>query len=229
MLLAIDTATRYASVAFYNSSGIVAEQSWYSPNNHSVEMMPAIVQMAERQGISPEDLTAVAVAKGPGSFTGLRIGMSLAKGLCLALGIPIIAIPTLDIITYAVGDPGCPVLAVLEAGRGRICVATYRFEEGLPAQVGEIELVKENEWVVDAKEPVLVAGEVSAELAERLSAQPNAENIAIASLAGSLRRAGYLAELAWERLQAGQTDDLDTLSPIYLHYPAPNKGPSDAS
>jgi len=60
---------------------------------------------------------------------------------------------------------------------------------------------------------------VSAELVERLQQQPEAENIAIASLAGSLRRAGYLAELAWDRLQTGQVDDLDTLSPLYVHYP----------
>ena len=220
MLLAIDTATRYASIALYEASGIVSEQSWRSDNNHSVEMVPAIARMLARQRTSPRSLTGVAVAKGPGSFTGLRIGMSIAKGLCFALDIPIVAIPTLDIITYAVGDPGGPVFAVLEAGRGRICVAPYRFEEGVPAQEREIELVKASEWVVEAEEPTLVAGEVNAELAERLLMQPNAVNIAISSVAGSLRRAGYLAELAWDRLEDGTSDDLDSLSPIYAHYPS---------
>ena len=224
MLLAIDTATRYASLALFGDTGVVSEQSWRSKNNHSVEMMPAIARMLSQQRLQPRCLTGVAVARGPGSFTGLRIGMSIAKGLCFALDIPIVAIPTLDIITYAVGDPGGPVFAVLEAGRGRICVAPYRFEEGVPAQEREIELVKASEWVVEAEEPTLVAGEVNAELAERLLMQPNAVNIAISSVAGSLRRAGYLAELAWDRLEDGTSDDLDSLSPIYAHYPSGTAG-----
>lgn len=224
MLLAIDTATRFASIALYDDAGVIAEQSWRSEDNHSVEVMPAIAAMMAQQGLGPRALTGVAVTKGPGSFTGLRIGMSLAKGLCLALDIPILAVPTLDVVTYAVGDPGGPVWAVLEAGRGRLCVASYHFEEGYPVQDGETQLVSAADWTLDATEPVLVAGEVDAALAERLLQLPNAEYIAIASLAGSLRRAGYLAELAWERLTNGDVDDLATLSPTYLQYPVPPSG-----
>ncbi len=220
MLLALDTATRYASVALYDASGVVSERSWRSEGKHSVEVLPAVADMLAQARLASASLEAVAVTKGPGSFTGLRIGMSIAKGLCLALEIPIIGIPTLDVITYAVGDPGSRVVAVLEAGRGRICVATYHYEQGLPVQEGEIELVQASEWVVQAQEPLLITGEISADLAERLLQQPDAENMAISSLAGSLRRAGYLAELAWERLQAGHVDALDSLSPIYLHYPS---------
>lgn len=220
MLLAIDTATRYASISLYGQDGILSEQTWRSDNRHSVQVMPAIAAMLEQQRFEPEDLRAVAVAKGPGSFTGLRIGMSIAKGLCLALQIPLIAVPTLEIVTYAVGDPGTRVVAVLEAGRGRLCVGTYVFADGLPAQQGEIELVAASDWVVPADEPVLVTGEVSADLAERITSQPDAENIAISSLAGSLRRAGYLAELAWDRLLEGRVDDVTTASPVYVHFPA---------
>ena len=220
MLLAVDTATRYASVALYDASGVISEASWRSGSNHSVETLPNVARMVALARLTSTSLTGVAVALGPGSFTGLRIGMSVAKGLCLALDIPIVAIPTLDIITYAVGDPGSRVLSVLEAGRGRICVAAYHFTDGLPIQDGEIELAKAAEWIVSAREPVLVAGEVSADLAERLLRQPDAANIAISSLAGSLRRAGYLAELAWDRLQQGKVSDLDSLSPIYTHYPS---------
>ncbi len=215
MLLAIDTATRYASLALYDEMGVISEQTWRSENNHSVELIPAVARMLSQQKLKPQSLTGIAVATGPGSFTGLRIGMSVAKGLCLALGIPVVGIPTLDIITYAVGDPGGRVLAVLEAGRGRICVGAYHFEKGLPVQEGETKLVSISGWTVEADKPVLVAGEVSAELARRLFGQANAHNIAVSSLAGSLRRAGYLAELAWERLCAGKVDDLDTLGPIY--------------
>jgi len=219
MLLAIDTATRFASIALYDAMGVVAEQSWRSDNNHSVEVPPAIASLLAIQGAVPGDLTGVAVAKGPGSFTGLRIGMSIAKGLCMALDIPIVAVPTLDIVTFAAGDPGTPILSVLEAGRGRVCVGRYRYEEGLPLSDGDIDLVRATEWVVDAEEPVYVTGEISAALADQLLSQPDGENIAISSLAASVRRAGYLGELAWERIQNDRVDDLDTLGPLYAHYP----------
>lgn len=221
MLLAIDTATRLTSLALYDASGIVSERSWHAESRHSVEVLPAIAEMFEQAKLKPSALTAVAVAKGPGSFTGLRIGMSIAKGLCLALDIPIIGIPTLDVTAYAVGDPGRRVIAVLEAGRGRICAATYRYQERLPIQEGEIELAQVSEWVIRADEPVLITGEITSELAKHLLRQPNAQHIIISSPAGSLRRAGYLAELAWRRLAEGRVDNLDTLSPIYIHHPYP--------
>lgn len=217
MILAIDTATRHASIALYDDVGVIAEQNWRSANNHSVELLPAVTQMLARQHLHIEEVTAVAVAQGPGSFTGLRIGMSVAKGLCLGLGAALVAIPTLDITAYAVGDPGGPVVALLEAGRGRLCAATFRFEDGLPVQQGEQMLARAEAWEPPVEEPVLIAGEISAVLAERLMAHAAAERIAIVSLAGSLRRAGYLAELAWNRLREGQVDDLDSLEPLYFH------------
>jgi tRNA threonylcarbamoyladenosine biosynthesis protein TsaB len=220
MLLAIDTATRYASICLYSEHGILAEQTWRSDNRHSVQIMPAISAMLEQQKLKPESLKAIAVTKGPGSFTGLRIGMSIAKGLCLALQIPLIAIPTLEVTTYAVGDPGTHVVAVLEAGRGRLCVGTYLFVNGLPVQQRDIELITTSDWVLSANEPVLVTGEIDADLADRIASQADAENIAISSLAGSLRRAGYLAELAWDRFLDGRVDDLTAVSPVYIHFPA---------
>jgi tRNA threonylcarbamoyladenosine biosynthesis protein TsaB len=216
MLLAIDTATRLASIALFDDAGVWAEESWRSRNNHSVEVMPAIDAMLRRQKLDYTSLTGVAVARGPGSFTGLRIGMSLAKGFCLALDIPLFAVPTLQVTAYSAGDPGVPVLAVLEAGRGRICVGTYLYDEGWPVQQGDISLQESALWEPDLLEPVLLTGEVDAPLAERLLALAGAHNLAISSPAGSLRRAGFLAELAWERLQRGDTDALDATSPLYV-------------
>lgn len=224
MILAIDTATRTASIALYNSTGVLAEESWRSKNNHSVEVMPAISRLVERQGCSMGELSGIAVSLGPGSFTGLRIGMSVAKGLCLGLEIPIIGVPSLQVAAYAAGDPGCPILAVDEAGRGRICVGDYSYENGLPVQQGPIQLERSAEWIPDLAECVLVTGEVDAALADHLSDLPGAENLSIVSLAGSLRRAGFLGELAWERLQRGDTDDLDTLEPVYILQPLSGQG-----
>jgi tRNA threonylcarbamoyladenosine biosynthesis protein TsaB len=224
VLLAIDTASRYASVALYREDGLLAEQSWRSRNNQSVEVLPAIERLLAMTGCQRGDLAAVAVAGGPGSFTGLRIGMSLAKGLCLTLGIPIIAVPTLEITAYGAGDTGGPVIAVIEAGRQRLHVGTYSFVDGLPRLQGEVSLQSVDQWAPELSEPVFITGEITPALAERLLALPGSEAIALASPAGSARRAGYLAELAWYRWQADDTDDLDALGPLYQQQPLSGAG-----
>lgn len=225
MLLAIDTSTRWASLALYDGTGVIAETTWRCWGNHSVEVLPTIAQMVKRAQAQPADIKAVAVAKGPGSFTGLRIGMSIAKGFCLALNVPLIAIPTLDIIAYAVGNPGELINAVLELGRNRLCVANYQFVDGLPVQQGDALYITASDWQVGATEPVLIIGEISPDLAKRLISLPDAGFFSISSQASSTRRAGYLAELAWQRLQKGQVDDLDTSSPTYLHLPTSGSQP----
>lgn len=225
-LLAVDTATRYASVALYRQAGLLAEQTWLSHNNQSSEVLPAIDRLLTSTACEKADLSAIAVAGGPGSFTGLRIGMSLAKGLCLVLDLPIIAVPTLEITAYSAGDVGGPIAAIIQAGRGRIQVGTYLFEEGLPRLQGEIERFAIDAWQPPTKEPLFVTGEITPSLAQRLLTLPDGEMIAVASPAGSLRRAGYLAELAWYRWQDGQVDDLDTLVPDYMQSPVSGQASS---
>ena len=85
MLLAIDTATRMPSLALYDGERVLAEETWRSANNHTVELAPALVRALERQRVSPSELRGIAVALGPGSFTGLLIGLGVAKGLALTL------------------------------------------------------------------------------------------------------------------------------------------------
>ncbi len=97
LLLAIDTATRFAGLALYDGEIVRAEKYWLSQNNHSVELMPALVDMLAQQGFAPGDLAAVGVTIGPGSFTGLRIGLSVAKGLALAHNLVVLGVPTLDV------------------------------------------------------------------------------------------------------------------------------------
>jgi tRNA threonylcarbamoyladenosine biosynthesis protein TsaB len=225
MLLAIDTSTRFASLALFDGTGVIAETSWRCWGNQTVEVLPTIAQMVKYAQVQPAAIQAIGVAKGPGSFTGLRIGMSIAKGFCLALNVPIIAIPTLDILAYSLGDPGRPVYVVLELGRNRLCVVFYEYAGGLPSRQGDALYILSSEWQVGASQPVLVTGEVSSDLAKRLLSQPNAANISISSLAASPRRAGYLAELAWQRLEQGQVDDLDTIGPIYLNLPTSGTQP----
>ena len=87
MILAIDTATRWAGLALHDGTAVIAEHGWRCLNNHTIEMTPAIDDMLKQAGVEPADLSGIAVAIGPGSYTGLRVGLALAKGLALANGL----------------------------------------------------------------------------------------------------------------------------------------------
>jgi len=222
MLLAIDTATRYASLAVYDGERVISEETWRTANYHTVELMPAIVRMLERQDVSVEALQAVGVSLGPGSFTGLRIGMGVAKGLVLSREIPLLGVPTLEIVAYPHFSQRQPICAVVEAGRGRLCVQIYRRRRGRWRSTNEPRLTTPEGLCGMVETTTLFCGEIDAVLSALLQ-ERLAEKASLASPAASLRRAGYLAELAWARFQQGEADDPDTLSPIYLQQPASDK------
>lgn len=217
MILAFDTATRSMSLALHDGGQIWYETTWRTANNHTVELVPAIRQALHHNHISPGDLTAVAVSQGPGSFTGLRIGLGVAKGLAVAQGIGLVMIPTLDIVAAGAPRYPHPLIAVLQAGRGRICAQRFTWTEAgwRPAEDAII-----TGWaaLLDAIDrPTAVAGEID-DAAHALLAESE-KPIVVVSGAYSLRRAGFLAELAWERVRAGALDDPATTTPIYLHQP----------
>jgi tRNA threonylcarbamoyladenosine biosynthesis protein TsaB len=219
LLLAIDAATQMLSLALYDGERVLAEETWRSANSHTVELVPSLVRMLERQRVSPAELRGIAVALGPGSFTGLRIGLSLAKGLALTLAIPLIGIPTLDALVYGQGRRRGPVCAILQAGRGRICAAFYRRRRGQWQRQGDYHLTTLDDLCAGIETRTFFCGEIDAQVAELLRDRLG-EKAAVASPASSLRRAGYLAELGWQRLERGEVDDSATLSPIYLRHPS---------
>ncbi len=215
MLLALDTSTRLAGIALYDGTlGLVAESLWHSANQHTVELMPHVQRMLSQAGRGVDALTAVGVALGPGSFTGLRVALAAAKGLALAAGIPLIGISTLDAIAYAHSLQPLPVVALVQAGRGRLCWARYangarETAYGLATVAG---LAEQTEGTV------LFAGETYPETRSLLR-DLLGERAHLPAPALAARRAGCLAELAWQRFERGEADDLAALAPIYLHEP----------
>ncbi len=230
MLLAIDTATRVASIALYAADGVHAETTWRSHENHTVELMAQIVRLLALAHVAKSELTAIGVALGPGSFTGLRVGMSVAKGLAFAAHLSLFGIPTLDAVAQAHAFQSMPIWAVLIAGRGRYSVARYAAGDGTIRRVGDYALVHAAGLVDlvtrgdDQKkgapaDRIFLCGEIDAALAELLTARLG-ERAAIATPAMNVRRAGYLAELAWARFQRGDADDVQALAPLYTPHEA---------
>lgn len=230
MLLAIDTATRWMGLALHDGTTMLAEMGWYSQNTQTVELAAAIEGILHRAGLTAAQLKAIAVAIGPGSYTGLRVGLSVSKGLALANQTPLIGIPTLDIVAASVGELNGPLVVVAEAGRSRVCVATYHWQSGKGWQVmtpAAIEswddlLAKVVDIQAAADGPLTFAGEISATAARHIRAEnqhKEGTKYRLLPAAANVRRAGYLAELGWWRLRRGRLDDAATLSPIYLREP----------
>jgi tRNA threonylcarbamoyladenosine biosynthesis protein TsaB len=216
MLLALDTSTRSIGIAIYDGVFVRTESVWISQNYHSVELASGVRQALSRGSITVDELEALGVAIGPGSFTGLRVGMAFAKGLALARHIAMIGIPTLDAVAQSHPLQDTPLAAVLEAGRGRLAVGWYQVQDGSWKSNGQVELLTPGELNDRIVQPTAITGELSARVRKVLGRKYKSAQLA--SPARSLRRPGFLAELAWNRWQAGERDNPATLAPFYLHH-----------
>src|SRR4030042_1549028 len=125
-ILAVDTATETLSLALFDGHRVVAEASWPAPMRHTVELAPAVEEMLRRAGVKPAEIRAVGVAQGPGSYTALRTGMAFALGFAVPRNLPVIGIPTFEILVRAQPATEKELVAVLHAGRGRIAWCLYR-------------------------------------------------------------------------------------------------------
>lgn len=218
MLLAVDTSTAQVGLALYDGSQVISEYAWRSSQRHTVELAPAVSELLTRCSLTMDHVHALGVALGPGSFTSLRVGLSLVKGLALARHLPLIGIPTLDILAAAQPLSRLPLAVAIQAGRGRFALGWYkRSKNGWQAK-GAARLVTISELVGEVKGPARVCGEFTAQERQQLSQKIE---IQLASPVQSVRRPAVLAELAWSRWQAGLVDDEATLAPIYLHVAEP--------
>lgn len=215
MLLAVDTSTTQVGLALYDGAQVVGEMLWHSRHHHTVELAPALSDLLARTGVTMDGIRALGVAIGPGSFTSLRVGLALVKGLALARRLPVIGVPTLDALAAAQPLRDLPLAAVLQAGRGRLALVWYRAgNNGWQAQ-GPARTTTADALAEEIDHPTLVCGELTAEERQRLARKR--VNVLLASPAQAVRRPAFLAELAWKRWQNGNVDDLAALAPIYLH------------
>ena len=217
VLLAIDSATRVLSLALHDGQQVMAELTWNTSNRHTVELTPAIQYVMARSQVAPGDLAALAVSQGPGSFNGLRIGFSVAKGLALALNIPLIAIPTLDVIAAAQPPFDGALVAVIQAGRGRVCAESFRWRDSGWISQHDLQIISWEGVLDSIVNATIITGEIDPE--GRAAIGRSGKPIQVATSAFALRRAGFLAELAWARWRSGHVDDPGSVVPLYLHQP----------
>ena len=219
MLLALDTSTRIAGVALFHEGALLDECTWRSELNHTTELGPVVAAMLARQSVVARGLDAIAVAIGPGSFNGLRVGVSMAKGMSQALGIPVVGIDTLELLAYQQRHFRGLIRPILGAGRAQVATAQFRSFRGKWRCTEDDHLSTMEEIIAGTSRRTLFCGEISAASASQLALALGGHAV-LAGEVASWRRAGFLAQLANERLQAGHADQADTLEPVYLRRPS---------
>ncbi len=213
MILALDTSTELTGLALYDGHRLLAEQLWSGAGRTTVDVAPEIGLLLRRTRTSIEDLSGVAVALGPGSFTGLRIGLALARGLALGGRRRVVGVPTLDILASAQPARSEPMLAFLRAGRGRLAGVWYKWSKRGWKAKSEPEGFASETLRSKLTSPAYVCGEFTQEEREAWDPIPG---VTVAEPALSVRRPGVLAQLGWGLLQSRKPFDSLKLTPIYL-------------
>lgn len=217
MELAIDTSTDWAGIALSSEGQLISEFLWKPGQNHTTELFPNLDTLLASARADIASVTAIFVAKGPGSYNGLRAGTSAAKGLAFSLGIPLAAIGTLEIEAYAFAYSGLPICPLHDAGRGEIATALYTSSGGWHC-LEEVSLTTIEKLCQRITDKTLFCGEIPPAAIETIRVSL-AQKAVIPESEHRLRRPAFLARLGWERLQSGQSDNLATLQPVYLRQP----------
>jgi len=207
-VLAVETSTLAGGVALVDGDHLVAEYLLDVSITHSERLLGAIDSVIADAGWSPRDLQGLAVAVGPGSFTGLRVGISTVKGLALALDVPVTAVPTLDAMAAAVPWASLPVCPVLHARRNEVYAALYRWNgEGFGRQSDYMALAPDA-LAARLVEPTILVGDaadvVRSAHARRLPPPRRVPSPACVAILGRAR------------LALGETVSAAALTPFYL-------------
>ena len=222
MQLAIDTSTDTASLALMQDGEVLAELTWRCGQNHTVQLLSHLSHLLNQTDLSLQSADCIIVAKGPGSYNGLRVGISTAKGLAFSLGIPIVGISTLEVEAYQHAETGLPVCPIFNAGREEIAVAMYQKKGGKWRQLAAEHLTTVDTLCSQITTMTVFCGEFVPSIAAELKKQLKQKALIIPP-AARLRRAGFLAELGLKRIEAGDYDNPTTLQPLYFRGPAITK------
>lgn len=215
-LLAIETATRQMGVAAAEDGRVVSSVELLADYPHAVELPGAVNRVLEAAGWQLSDLNAIAVDVGPGSFTGLRIGIAFVKALTFAKKLPVVAVSSGDLLACNAAYAGEIICPFLDAKQKNVYAAQYVFKDNQPQRLSEWFLGKPEEYLAQIKKPAIFVGDGCAVYGELLRKHLG-EKAVIASTDCWLPRVAVLARLGFERFQQGQKEDAAGLVPLYLY------------
>ena len=217
IVLGIDSSTQVNTIALLQDGQLLCEAVLNTRKNHSQRLMPMMDILLKEAGLTIENVDGVAVSSGPGSFTGLRIGMTTAKALAWSLNKPLVGIPSLDGVAFnAQGVTGiiCPIL---NARRSEVYTALYKMDKGKLKRMSDymalepVELIKR----LQNHNQITLLGDGIEEFIS-IFAEKLGDRLTVPSPANRLPRASHIAYLGWKRLLKGEADDVINLVPLYV-------------
>ena len=217
VILALDTATPVGSVALCAAGGIVVSRYFDVGLQHSQRLFSEVEAALEAADMDVGEVRAVAVAIGPGSFTGLRIGLSAAKGLCLAALKDIVTVSTLEALAARLPFARLPVCTVLDARKREVYAALYDTATGVPVELASPRAIAPAQLARERANAATIYTGDGATVYRDLLADNSAAQFA--PLHCARPDAGTIGWLALSKLEKGQTADLDSVEPEYLRSP----------
>ena len=216
LTLAFDISSKTAAVALLRDDVILYDAIINVDLNHSEVLLPAIDQVCLQTRIKISEIDLFACTIGPGSFTGLRIGVSTLKGLMLATGKPAVGISSLTALALNLGKSSKIICSVMDAGRGQVYTAYYRYNEnGLLDQIGTDKAVDPREIIHNPEEEIIFVGDGAIKYAGIINNTKN-EKINIASAAQQYIRASSVGILGREKYNRNELLNAETFIPVYL-------------
>lgn len=214
LVLAIDTATKIGSVALYDDKiGVIGEINLYVKVNHSNVIMDAVDSLFKLSGLTIKDVDRIAVTIGPGSFTGIRIGTAIAKGLAYSLKKPIVGVNELDVLAHMGENREDIIVPLIDARKERVYFSKYRYIDNILLREEEYKDGELREILEDLKgKKVTFIGD-GATVNEKLINEILEKDYTIFSKANSIPRAGIAAQISLHLPE----DNLYTLEPLYVN------------
>lgn len=214
LVLAIDTATKIGSVALYDDkTGVIGEINLYVKVNHSNVIMDAVDSLFKLSGLTIKDVDRIAVTIGPGSFTGIRIGTAIAKGLAYSLKKPIVGVNELDVLAHMGENREDIIVPLIDARKERVYFSKYRYIDNILLREEEYKDGELREILDDLKgKKVTFIGD-GAIVNEKLINEILEKDYTIFSKANSIPRAGVAAQISLHLPE----DNLYTLEPLYVN------------
>lgn len=216
-VLGIDTATSIGSVGLVEDGRVTVERSWHAAPGHAETLAPLLRELLADTGCTVARLDAVAVSIGPGSFTGLRIGLSLAKGLAFAGGMPVVPVPTLDALAEVGGaEPGELVCPILDARKGELYAALFVASKTGPLeQLFDAMLVTPEDLFRRIDRPCRFLGDGTVAYANLIEATLG-DRAMVLPFTDYHAHGGVVAALGAKRLVAKGEEPVGALEPYYV-------------
>lgn len=214
LTLAIDTATKVCTIALCQDEQVLAEYTVNVGMTHSEGLLPQIEQLLQRTGVKKEDIELLAVSMGPGSFTGLRIGLATAEAMAYSWQCYLHGVDTLKALAYNLPVEGILLSPVLDAQKGNFYHALYKWEQGNLVEIEPLQVVSGEQVlarIVSCKLPALLLGECT-----KLTKLNLPDNVKIVSEALKMPKASSVALLAMKEFDANADKKIFGLEPYYI-------------